>query len=59
MCAIYGGAQPVVKLLLDRGADPNLASREGFTVLHFLATKKGSLCLYIFSYDFCVCSSFN
>uniref|UniRef100_A0ACD5Y6I4 Uncharacterized protein n=1 Tax=Avena sativa TaxID=4498 RepID=A0ACD5Y6I4_AVESA len=39
VCAIYGSAPiPIVKLLLDRGADPNRASSEGFTVLHVLAT---------------------
>ncbi|KAM0867368.1 hypothetical protein ACQ4PT_041993 [Festuca glaucescens] len=48
MCAIYGTApKRIVELLLDRGANPNIENREGFTVLHVLATKKGSLCLYI------------
>ncbi|KAM0906521.1 hypothetical protein ACQ4PT_016730 [Festuca glaucescens] len=41
ICAIYGKApKPTVKLLLNRGANPDKASREGFTVLHVLATKK-------------------
>ncbi|CAM0950834.1 unnamed protein product [Alopecurus aequalis] len=44
MCAIYGSApEPIVKLLLGRGADPNIASRNSFTVLHALATKQGLL----------------
>uniref|UniRef100_A0ACD5YHN7 Uncharacterized protein n=1 Tax=Avena sativa TaxID=4498 RepID=A0ACD5YHN7_AVESA len=39
LCAIYGCAPiPIVNLLLNRGADPNKASSEGFTVLHVLAT---------------------
>uniref|UniRef100_A0ACD5XQP9 Uncharacterized protein n=1 Tax=Avena sativa TaxID=4498 RepID=A0ACD5XQP9_AVESA len=39
--AIYGqGRKNVVNLLLDRGADPNIATEEGFTVLHVLATKQ-------------------
>ncbi|KAM0867369.1 hypothetical protein ACQ4PT_041993 [Festuca glaucescens] len=41
MCAIYGTApKRIVELLLDRGANPNIENREGFTVLHVLATKK-------------------
>ncbi|KAM0867380.1 hypothetical protein ACQ4PT_041996 [Festuca glaucescens] len=42
ICAIYGKApKPIVNLLLDRGANPNIPSKQGFTVLHVLATKKG------------------
>ncbi|KAK1629906.1 hypothetical protein QYE76_004221 [Lolium multiflorum] len=41
MCAIYGIApKRIVELLLDRGANPNIENREGFTVLHVIATKK-------------------
>jgi ankyrin repeat protein len=50
ICAIYGSApKRIVELLLDRGADPNIESRERVTVLHVLATntEPGSLCPYI------------
>ncbi|XP_051186589.1 uncharacterized protein [Lolium perenne] len=41
ICAIYGTApKRIVELLLDRGAEPDIPSTEGVTVLHVLATKK-------------------
>uniref|UniRef100_A0ACD5W2W1 Uncharacterized protein n=1 Tax=Avena sativa TaxID=4498 RepID=A0ACD5W2W1_AVESA len=41
--AIYGETRKeAVKILLDHGADPNIASMQGFTVLHVLATKRDS-----------------
>jgi hypothetical protein len=38
-----------VRLLLDRGANPNIACNKGYTVLHVIATmtKRGSLYLHI------------
>uniref|UniRef100_A0ACD5ZMA7 Uncharacterized protein n=1 Tax=Avena sativa TaxID=4498 RepID=A0ACD5ZMA7_AVESA len=41
--ALYGVTRKETsKLLLDHGADPNIATMQGFTVLHVLATKQDS-----------------